>query len=40
MIAKDKELPWVTRLLRWALSLCAVVYAVGFVANSFKNWFF
>nr|DAE18782.1 MAG TPA: hypothetical protein [Myoviridae sp. ctK7P4] len=33
---KDKELPWVIRLARWL----ALIYAVGYVAHCFMNWFF
>lgn len=40
MLKKDNDLPWVTRLLRWGLSLCILAYAVNFVALSIRNgWF-
>lgn len=39
VMKKDKELPWAIRLLRWVLSACACVYAIGFVLHSLSEWF-
>ena len=36
---KDKELPWVTRIARWALMILGVVWATGYVLHDLIAWF-
>jgi hypothetical protein len=36
---KDKELPWVTRIARWALMILGVVWATGYVLHDLIVWF-
>lgn len=36
---KDKELPWVTRIARWALMILGVVWASGYVLHDLIAWF-
>lgn len=35
MFKKDCELPWVTRIGRWAI----LVFGIGWIAHCFMNWF-
>lgn len=39
VMKRDCELPWVTRMLRWAFAILGVLYATGFVAKSYMEWF-
>ena len=36
---KDCELPWGIRIGRWAFVLLGIIYAAGFVAKRFLEWF-
>ena len=36
---KDKELPWVMRIARWALMILGVVWAAGYVLHDLIVWF-
>lgn len=39
VMKRDRELPWVTWMLRWAFVILGVLYATGFVAKSYMEWF-
>ena len=39
VMKKDRELPWVSRLTRWAAFVLGTLFCAGYVAHCFKEWF-
>lgn len=38
-VKKNSELPWVSRLLRWAIGVGPSAYVLAYVVNSYLDWF-
>lgn len=39
IMKKDSDLPWVTRLARWTAYVLGTIFAAGYVAHCFMEWF-